>query len=416
MLVTFVNFLYSGFLRIILSAVLIIISLFSIQGQELSEKASVSVLTCAPGNELYSVFGHTAIRVSDPKNEIDLVFNYGTFDFNTSFFYLKFGHGNLDYLLSVTSFKNFLREYFVTGRTVWQQELNLTKAQKDRLFRALMFNARPENRAYRYDFFYDNCATRVADIIIEQLPGNIYFETESASTTALTFRKAIHPYLEKKTWTKTGIDLILGAKADSKTDSLTVMFLPDFLMEQFAGIKYQNSDGNIVDLVKSQSVVLDFTGQDIPEAHSTASPSLIFWGLFGLILFLSFAEVFGTVSLRFFDVALYLIAGIAGIVISYLAFISNHSVTNPNWNLLWANPLWLVLITNVKTIWITFVKNVLVILLFVFFVSVAFLPQYIPNEFIAVSLILFLRSSPGVVKWSLKRMKLNLNTNRHDPK
>lgn len=406
MLVTFVNLLYSGFRRKILSAILVITSIFSIQGQELSEKASVSVLTCAPGNELYSVFGHTAIRVSDPKNEIDLVFNYGTFDFNTPFFYLKFGHGNLDYLLSVTSFKNFLREYFVTGRTVWQQELNLTNTQKNRLFRALMVNARPENRAYRYDFFYDNCATRVADIIIEQLPGAIYFENAPASTTTLTFRKAIHPYLERKPWTRSGIDLVLGAKADAETDSLTVMFLPDYLMEQFAGIKYQNTDGNIVDLVKSHSVVLDFTGQDISsESHSTISPSLVFWGLFVLILFLSFAEVFGTVNLRPFDVVLYFIVGAAGIVISYLAFISNHSVTSPNWNLLWANPFWFIFVTNVKNLLVTFVKKALVVLLFVFFVSVAFLPQYIPDEFIAVSLILFFRSSPAAVKWSLARMK-----------
>jgi hypothetical protein len=245
---------------------------------------------------------------------------------------------------------------------------------------------------------------------LKQLPGAVYFETASASTPALTFRKAIHPYLEKKQWTRSGLDLILGAKADVETDSLTIMFLPDYLMAQFAGIKYQNTDGNIVDLVKSHSVVLDFTGQDLSEASSPVSPSLVFWGLFVLILFLSFAEVFGTVNLRLFDFVLYIVVGVAGLIISYLAFISNHSVTNPNWNLLWANPFWFILITNVKKYLITFVKSLLILLLFMFFVSVAFLPQYIPDEFIAVSLILFFRSSPAVVRWIVGRMNVRHST------
>ncbi|MGQ1890564.1 Lnb N-terminal periplasmic domain-containing protein [Thermophagus sp. OGC60D27] len=400
-LFTLVNFsvLVNCFIKIVLFVGLFFYFSLEVVAQsipKLSEKASISVLTCAPGDELYSLFGHTAILVSDPEQNIDLTFNYGTFDFGTPFFYLKFSHGNLDYLLSVTSFKNFLREYFISGRSVWKQELNLSLKQKSELFKALMINARPENRAYRYDFFYDNCATRVADIVLAQMPQNLSFGNFSPSEN-LSFREAIHPFLEKKPWVKLGIDLVLGARADVVTDSLSIMFLPAHLMEQFTGIQFVGSDGSQTELVNEQSMVLDFSDQKI-VSHTPVSPALIIWLTTFVLLLLSIAEFFGAINLKIFDIFLFCVTGLAGLVIFYLAFFSSHLVTSPNWNLLWANPLWLVLIKRTTSGFSKLIKFLLQILLLLFFVSLFFTPQFIPNAFVAISLLLFFRSSP-VFKW-----------------
>ena len=142
----------------------------SLQAQ-FSNQSEISILTCAPGEELYSIFGHTAIRVRDSISNTDYVFNYGTFDFNTSNFYLKFMKGELNYFLSVTTFERFIREYEFQKRSIAEQHLNLTSNEKGSIIGALVNNSLPENREYHYHFFYDNCATRIRDIIDNNLSG-----------------------------------------------------------------------------------------------------------------------------------------------------------------------------------------------------------------------------------------------------
>ena len=386
--------------------VTLLISSFPIsQGQtlnqtpELSDKSVISLLTCAPGNQLYSVFGHTAIRVSDPKKEIDMVFNYGTFDFNTPFFYLKFGHGSLDYLLSVSSFKQFMREYFIEGRSVWEQELNMELPQKKRLFRDLLWNAQPENRAYQYDFFYDNCATRVRDVLLEQHePENLTFRNADKAEN-LTFREAIHPYLETKPWTKIGIDLILGMPADELTDSSSIMFLPDHLMRQFAGIFVKNS-GQTKPLVRSKNQLLDFP-KSAGTGISTISPALILWLGALVIVFLSAAEFFGFANLKILDKVLFIVIGGVGLVISYLWLISHHEVTGPNLNILWAHPFWFLLIRKQDGFFRSVLRYILLILLVFLILTFFAFPQYIPSEFLPVWIILAVRLGINIVpeKW-----------------
>ncbi|WP_291861899.1 DUF4105 domain-containing protein [Marinilabilia sp.] len=357
--------------------------------QSLSKDASISVLTCAPGEELYSVFGHTAIRVSDPSNEIDLVFNYGTFDFNTPFFYLKFGHGNLNYLLSVAPFKRFMREYFMSGRSVWEQQLALSQKQKNELFKALIINAQPENRAYQYDFFYDNCATRVADIILNQYPSQkIEFSTEDTSS-PMTFRDAIHPYLDPHPWTKFGIDLILGAPADADTDSVSIMFLPDYLMTQFSGIRINSANESGL-LVSETNILLDFSD----ETHGVGSwwsPATTLWLILILVVLLSLAEITGMVRLKLLDIFLFSFVALLGIVIFYLSWISNHLVTSPNWNFLWANPFWILLVTNVTVSFRRFFCILEGVAIFIFFLLMVLGVQFFPAEVIPVILILIIR-------------------------
>ncbi|WP_232526578.1 Lnb N-terminal periplasmic domain-containing protein [Marinilabilia rubra] len=355
----------------------------------LSDKAEISILTCAPGEELYSVFGHSAIRVSDPKNEIDLAFNYGTFDFNTPFFYLKFGHGSLDYMLSVSSFKRFMREYFVEGRSVWEQELALSPQQKQDIFESLIENAQPENRAYKYDFFYDNCATRVAFAVIEQLPGKPDFTVQLPADN-LSFRDAIHPYLNSKPWTKLGIDLILGAPADARTDSLTIMFLPDYLMEQFSGIQF-SMNGTQKGLVKGTELILDFSDKSVIKSEQL-SPVLIIWFLAIVVIILSLGEHTGYIGrLKWLDIPLFLVGGVGGLVVTYLAFISDHFVTGSNWNLLWVNPIWFFLVTNGNNTIVNAIKKLQTLFLLIFLISLPFSQQYIPAEFIPLVLIFLFR-------------------------
>ena len=143
----------------------------------LSDKAEISVLTCSPGKELYSLFGHTAIRVHDPEQDLDVVFNYGTFDFDTPHFYLKFAQGLLPYQLSTSHFQSFMYSYMMEERSVYSQRLQLDSLQRQKLFDLLLENYKPENRSYLYNFLYDNCTTRVRDILVDCSPAAIDWNT-----------------------------------------------------------------------------------------------------------------------------------------------------------------------------------------------------------------------------------------------
>ena len=167
--------------RTILYPLLTLYLLIFSNGQAIAsdnDSIRLSLLTCAPGEEIYSLFGHTAIRYEDPANGIDAVFNYGLFSFNTPNFILRFSLGETDYQLGATDYARFAAEYAFDGRSVWQQTLNLSKEEKAELIRLLQENYLPENRVYRYNFFYDNCATRPRDKIEESIDGKVIYPAE----------------------------------------------------------------------------------------------------------------------------------------------------------------------------------------------------------------------------------------------
>jgi len=175
----------------------------------LSEQAQISLLTCDPGTEVYSVFGHTALRVTDPGNGFDVVYNFGTFDFSTPNFYLKFIRGRLMYTLSRYNFSDFKIEYRMENRSIFEQKLNLSQEEKDRIFYLLEVHYLPENRYYLYDFFYINCTTKVLDLIDSALNDPEYF-SQYNTLQERTFRQNLAIYLEPIPWTMLGIDLLLG--------------------------------------------------------------------------------------------------------------------------------------------------------------------------------------------------------------
>ena len=196
--------------------------------QTLSEGASISLLTCAPGEELYARYGHTAIRVLDEQNDIDIVFNYGIFDFNTEHFYWKFVRGETWYELGATPMWWFMREYEETRRPVYEQVLNLTPEQCQAIWKALVVNYQPENSKYLYNFVFDNCATRPYQLIISVLGDSIVSDYDGY--TCQTYRDFISHYTGQHTWANAGINLLFGPKADRPMTNGQRLFLPEELM------------------------------------------------------------------------------------------------------------------------------------------------------------------------------------------
>ena len=214
-------------IRTYLLGVLLILSLRG-YAQALSEDARISLLTCTPGKELYARYGHTALRVYDKTNDMDIVFNYGIFDFNTEHFYWKFVRGETWYELGVSSMKWFMRQYEDEHRPVYEQILNLTQDQREALWQALVLNYQPENRKYLYNFVFDNCATRPYLLIANILGDSIISDFDG--NTGVTYRSFIRHYTGPLSWANAGINLLFGSKADQPMTSNERLFLPEELM------------------------------------------------------------------------------------------------------------------------------------------------------------------------------------------
>lgn len=299
----------------------------------------ISLLTCDPGDQLYSAFGHSAIRVLDKENNQDIVFNYGTFDFNTPFFYVKFTQRTLDYMLSVSTYERFLYEYNYFNRNVREQVLDLNPEQAKQLVQFLQINFLPENRFYRYDFFYDNCATRIRDAFETILGKNLDWN-EEPNPEQKTFRNLIDEYVYPLPWADFGIDLALGAVIDVDAKEREKQFLPDYMEAAFARAQIVG-DGPTRPLVKSNHVVLEF-----PERTSQMdffNPYVVWW-LFAIgAMILTFFGYKKKRLFKGFDIAFFTVLGLLGLLIVLLWFFTFHSQTKSNWNILWAFPGHLVL-------------------------------------------------------------------------
>ncbi|MGB0432609.1 MAG: DUF4105 domain-containing protein, partial [Bacteroidia bacterium] len=193
---------------------------FSSKAKEfkLSSKAEISVITCAPGNLIYECFGHTAIRVNDPEQQYDLVFNYGIFEFNKPNFELNFAKGYLEYKLGVGRFSRFVPIYTRDNRTITEQVLNLDSTQKQKLFNFLIWNEKPENRYYFYDYFFNNCATKIRDVIEQETGAAVNYSGGFKNANNYTIRDLIRVYAHNNEWSRLGIDLCLGFKIDKIID------------------------------------------------------------------------------------------------------------------------------------------------------------------------------------------------------
>ncbi|WP_291784314.1 DUF4105 domain-containing protein [Cecembia sp.] len=294
----------------------------------------ISLLTCDPGEELYSAFGHSAIRVLDKESNEDLVFNYGTFDFNTPFFYVKFTQRTLDYMLSVSSYERFLYEYNYYERGIREQVLDLNQEQAQKVVTFLKINYLPENRFYRYDFFYDNCATRIRDVF-ESVLGRQLDWNEESDPPRKTFRNLIDEYVYPLPWADFGIDLALGSVIDVYASEREKQFLPDYMEAAFARAKIVG-DGPTRPLVKSDHVVLQFEERD--AGMDFFNPYIVWWLLAIGAMVLTYVGSKKARLFKGFDIVFFSVLGLLGLLILGLWFFTFHSQTKYNWNIIWAFP------------------------------------------------------------------------------
>ena len=299
----------------------------------LSREARISVITCGPGTELYSNFGHSAFRVHDPLNGLDNIYNYGTFDFNAPNFYLNFVKGKLQYQLSVSTIDWFLRSYYHERRWVKAQVLNLNPGEVQELFNFLENNAKPENKDYLYDFFYDNCATKIETVLTEVLGEKALFGTGHIKTNK-SHRTLIGDYTQQSKWGQFGIDLALGSVIDKPAGKKAYGFLPDYIYESFKHARIQREDKAVPMVAKTRDI-LQF---DSPEkkAGLLTSPLCILSCIAAWLTFISYRDLRNNKRSRWVDTGLYLLTGLLGLILLFLWFATDHTATRNNANLLWA--------------------------------------------------------------------------------
>ena len=353
----------------------------------------VSLLTADPGTELYSSFGHSAIRLREigPDGR-DLVFNFGTFDFDTPNFYGKFATGKLNYMLSVVPYDRFIIEYDYYKRGLREQVLDLNQEQKDFLLQHLDAQYAPERRFYKYDFFYNNCATKIRDAFDIAMGEQLVWSDSVAEEK--TFRNLIDEFVLPLPWADFGIDLALGAVIDRPATELEKQFLPTYMEQAFANATiFEN--GVSRPLVKQSRVLLEYPKEEAQQ--SLLNPTVIFWFLVVLFAALTLYGFKKGKLMKGLDVALFGSVGILGVVVAFLWFFTDHSATAWNWNILWAFPGHLVLVWGLvarpNATWISsyllFVMGATVMtLLFWIFGMQSFSPALIP-----ILLLLLLRAN-----------------------
>ena len=362
--------------------------IFRLAGAQDSCSLQISLLTCAPGEELYSTFGHTALRVQDAARGTDYIFNYGTFEFGPDF-YTKFIRGKLLYFLSVENFTDFIYEYQLQSRSVQQQLLQLSCAEKEKLYSSLQINSQEQNRYYKYDFLFDNCTTRAGDIVVRNVDSSVVFKNILPGNHP-TFRNLIHSYLNAghQYWSKLGIDILLGVKLDRNVTNREAMFLPDYLLKGFdsANLGYHP-------LVSPAQTILRMPSP--LHGKSFFTPLVVFSLLLFLIVVISFIQSnWARAAIRVFDFLFIFTLGLAGFLLLFMWFGTDHKVCQNNYNLIWALPTHGVVAFFIhgKKSWAARYFTVVLWLSIILMGAWFFLPQQMNNALIPVLLLIIYRS------------------------
>ncbi len=381
---------------------------------KLSDAAEISLMTTGPwAGAVYAVYGHTALYVEDDSLGIDAVFNYGFFDMSQPFFMYDFIRGKTDYVLGVQSFDDFVDSYGYKGVEVTKQLLNLSQAEKQSLWDALYINHLPENREYRYNYFYDNCVTRPRDLIELHVTSEIIYPDD---TNEQTYRDLIHECVGGFPWMKFGIDLIIGNEADIPIDLRQKMFLPVYLMHaldesvlvvQTDSMTYKNP------IIKSKETITEgITKTQSMHEWSPIAPNIIAFVILLVAVFITYIQMSRREVnwiIKSFDTMLFTIVGVGGLIIFFLMFFSEHPATSYNWNFVWMNVFALIF---ALTFWIKPMNRVVIIYHFINFVLLSLfllfwwlIPQQLPLATIPLALTLWLRS--GGLVFALSSTKQN---------
>ena len=308
------------------------------------DSIKISLLTCAPGDEVYSLYGHTAIRYTDYNKGIDVAVNYGVFSFNKPFFVIRFIFGKTDYEMGIVPFDFFCMEYAEEGRSVYEQELNLNPGEKAAIKEAIETNYLPQNRTYRYNYFYDNCTTRARDILVNNIEGQVSYH--DGKQLYPSYRELIHSFNEDSPWARFGKDMLLGVKADMHTTLSQRQFLPFFLMEDFGKATITGNDGSTRPLVKRTTCIVDRPA-NIQDAGFPLRPGTCAWIIFAAVAAITLIEIKTKKKYWGADAFLMVFDGCVGLII-FMMFFSELPATNTNLQILLFNPLPLLFVYKVS--------------------------------------------------------------------
>lgn len=323
----------------------------------------ISILTCAPGEDVYTAWGHTAIRIIDSAKQTDIVYNFGAFDFNTPNFLAEFVKGNLNYFLSTDNFQNFILEYQYFGRSIKEQVLILSDAEKIKWQNALQKNLEGNNRYYLYNFITDNCTTRVKD-------GYYQFATTQVPPSNIkSFRTHVveAPYHQGIPWIGLGIDVLLGAVSDQAPTALQAGFLPDLLFDQLATQPSHIATTQNYDFTKT-------------TASKPTDPIFYIVGLIFVYLFVGkWNARWAVIAAKFFDIILLFIFGLGGLLLVYMSLFSLHTACHHNFNIAWIHPMyWIALVCYfMKPIWAGYLGRIF----FIASIGLIVVSYWVPQSF-----------------------------------
>jgi len=376
--------------RIIFNSLFLILIYFPRVFSQSANDTMVYLLTCGPGTETYSIYGHSALSIVIPEKHTDTVYNWGVFDFNTPNFAWKFAKGRLDYMLIAESLKGFLQGYFFEQRYVYSQKINIDAVETHKLITLINENLKPENIKYRYDFFYDDCSTRIRDLL-EKSVGEKLKYPPAESGKIPTFRDLVGKYQNPYPWLKFGVDLLMGSTTDKKAVFRDRMFLPIDMKDELSETFIHRS-GKMIPLLQNPEVLLDFNTHVIKQKFFTAPPA-VFTLVIILILILT-ARVKSAKIIRLIDIIIYSVFSILSVLMVFFNFFTDHQQLKWNLNIIWLNPFILLCL-------ITLILNKTGTLWFrvIFFISAAFLvlhfflPQDFNIAFSLLAIILLIRSS-----------------------
>ena len=337
-----------------------ILQLFAQEDENEYSQYDLSILTIGPGNSLSDAFGHSGIRVIDKINNYDIVFNYGVYDYNAPNFYGNFVKGRPIYSLGLNNFENFYKNYVNQSRQIIEQKLNLSKNQKRIIVNKLITNSKEANKFYEYNYFDDNCSTKIADIFNEILleEGVAFYSSDSSPN---TYRKLIYENINQNSWGALGIDICLGAIIDEKIEYQNKLFLPYNLKSYFNDLGNSNiRNGNLV----TTSVLF---GEYSKYREKFISPTYLLIILSLIIISITYLDYLKRTRSKLLDIFILLPTGTIGLLLVYLWFFSNHTASAWNYNLLWALPFNLILLIellkkNQKKWVISYLKLILIFL------------------------------------------------------
>jgi hypothetical protein len=354
-------------------------------------KADIYLLTCGPGTETYSVYGHSALRVVIPEKNSDVVYNWGVFDFATTNFAWKFAKGRLDYSLGISSYDNFLKDYFIEGRWVVSQKLNLETVDIEKLFLLIAENLKPENLNYRYDFFYDDCSTRIRDLIEKAVGEDLVYPPAESRKDMPTFRSLTGEYEKIIPWTKVGIDLIMGSPGDKRASFRDKMFLPVELKNGLSEL-FIRRNAKMIPLLRNPEIVVDFD-PPLYNGKLLTSPLVVFSVLLILVIILT-GYLRGKRANNIIDILTFSIFSIFALLMIFFNFFTDHQQMKWNLNIMWLNPFILLCFISLvlKKEWLLWFRLVF-FLAAGFLVFLVVLPQHINNAFVPLIFLLILRSS-----------------------